>query len=495
MKTKKEYVEDPAVSSRMGWWRDAKIGMFIHWGPYASLWKTEYPARCGWDLAWARHSLRIPTEEFHKLSYEWNPYKFNAESIVDLAKSAGMNYMIFTSKHHDGFCMFDSELTDFKITNSSLGRDVSKELTDACAAQNLPFGFYYSPRDWDHPDYLPQYEYYGKPGPNCGGWWGYKPGSFTEKIARNQYGGPEDLAADDRFIDCGCEACKANLPIVESRDPAKAEFSRYLAYERGQVKELITKYGDVKVVWYDGREHSIEAAGTHETLAMIRGVNPNILVNDRIGSGGFQADFGIAESYIPETGAVRDWEACLTMTFSWGYDHDAQSFFTPEDIIKQVVDVVSKGGNILINISPDDMGLVPEYQAERLRILGQWLYRFGDAVYGTQRVDIPPRDGVLFTCKEDKIYALQTQRVGSDIWIPNLKLKDDAEVRLLGCDYPVRWDRPTERSLFLRRDHVHDKEPFPGKPEDGLHICVGEIPTTFWYGEPVIAFEITGAEI
>ncbi len=481
----------------MQWWRDSKIGMFIHWGPYAALWKTEYQRDPGFAAEWGRHTLRVPGKEYHEIAKRWNPCRFDADAVAGLAKDAGMKYMIFTSKHHDGFCMFDSKLTDFKITNSEMGRDVARELSDACAKTGIQMGFYYSPRDWDHPDYLPHYDHNDHPGPRYGGWWGHFPGSLTgRKVVRNLHGGPETHVEGGDFLDCGCSACKANRPIVDDRDESKADFHRYLQYQYGQIDELLSDYGDVKVLWFDGQEHCPEAAGTDAFLQKIREKKNGIIVNDRIGTDGYLADFGVAESYIPETGEVRDWEACLTMAFSWGYEKDAHTFFTPADIIRQVVEVVSKGGNILINISPDEMGLVPEYQEERLRILGRWLARFGDAIYGTRRVGLKGPKGMCFTRKGEDLYVIQTESTGSDLWIPGLMLKENATVELLGCNHPVRWQHPDHLSVSTRRSMYNDADcSWPEIPEHGLHIRVGEIPSIHWYGEPALAFKITGAKI
>jgi alpha-L-fucosidase len=474
------------MDQRMTWWRNAKIGMFIHWGPYSAFWKSGRTGDPGFAVEWARHALRIPREEYHALARDWNPYKFDANKVVELAKDAGMGYMIFTSKHHDGFCMFDSNLTDFKITKSRLGRDVARELSDACASQGVPLGFYYSPRDWDHPDYLPHYDYAGNPSPRYGGWWGHWPNLLVDaELYRRKNG---KFEAGD-FLDCGCSGCKANRPILEERDPAKAEFKRYIKYEKDQIQELLGHYKDVKVLWFDGQEHCAEAAELNDFLAEIRGAKPDVIVNDRIG---VSADFGIAESYIPETGETRDWEACLTLPYSWGYEPDAHSFFSPTDIIHQVVDVVSKGGNILINISPDEMGSIPEYQEERLRILGRWLHRFGDAIYSTRCAPVSPQKGLYFTAKGADLYIIQTGDVGRDIWVPLLTLDPNAKVELLGANRDIRWEQSNLLALSTRRDDCKAPSTWPGSANNGLHLRVGEIPAILWYGEPALAFKITG---
>lgn len=462
--------QDSVLDSRLAWWRHCKVGMFIHWGPYAALRGDSRGTGIPFPAEWSRHALRIPAGEYRALAREWNPRRFDAEAVARLAREAGMGYLVFTAKHHDGFCMFDSALTDFTSARSAFGRDPCAELAAACSRQGLHLGLYYSPRDWDHPAYPLHYDHADRPGPRYGGWWGTAVALQTRAV-RNLHGGPETAVPDATFLDCGCFGCKANLPIDETDRPGN--YPDYRRYLEGQIEELLTKYGEVGVLWFDGQDYRPEEAGTAALLAKIRRLSPTTIVNDRIGSDGFQADFGVAESYIPATGAARDWEACMTMPFvSWGYDPNAHSFHTPAEVIHQVIDVVSKGGNMLINVSPDELGLIPGYQCDRLRILGRWLNRFGEAIYGTTRANRPAPPGLRFTVRGDVLYLLQVENPGADVWIPGLVLAAAAEVELLGSRRLLRWEN---------------------HPERGLHLRVGELPACHWFGEAALAFRVTGA--
>ncbi|MDD5674178.1 MAG: alpha-L-fucosidase [Chitinivibrionales bacterium] len=467
----------PAMNNdKMEWWRNAKLGLFIHWGPYAALKGDTRGTGIDFPAEWSRHALRIPREEYHALAREWNPYRFNADSWIALLREAGLNYWVLTTKHHDGFCMFDSDLTDFKISNSRFKRDVAGELAAASVRQGVRFGYYYSPRDWDHPDYLPHYEYYGKPGPHYGGWWGNKPEdlSLERNAAVNLHGGANRSAENADFFDCGCAGCKANLPFIDGRDPKKADLARYFAYEQGQVFELMTKYPDLSILWFDGRDHAAELAGTADFLARIRAKRPDIIVNDRIGAEGFLADFGVKESHIPETGEARDWEACMSMPLtSWGYDPNAHTLFTPAAIVKQAIEVVSMGGNFLINVSPDELGCIPVSQSERLLALGGWLRRFGDAIYGTRKAAIAPQQGIRFTAKGTALYAIQVDNPGADLWLAGLRMDAGGTAEFADGSGPLRWEN---------------------HPAKGLHVRVSETSTALWAGEPALAFKLSGVK-
>ncbi len=432
---------------RMEWWRNARIGMFIHWGPYAALKGDCRGYRIPFPAEWSRHALRIPDREYHALAEHWNPFRFNADSWVALAREAGMKYLVFTAKHHDGFNMFDAANSRFKITNTPFGRDVCAELSAACDRGGVRFGLYYSPRDWDHPDYPQKYVRRSEPGKRYGGWY---------SCGENPEG------------ECGCWGCKAGLPLESTH--LDGHYTRYVRYLYEHVMQLIRSYPNLSILWFDGQDHSPEEARTDELLAAIRAANPAIIVNDRIGYTGYKADFGVAEQFVPETGQVRDWETCMTIPrWSWGYDPDADTAHTPGDIIRKMVDAVSKGGNFLLNVSPDDLGEIPVYQRERLSELGRWLRRFGDAVYGTERAGIDmERSDIRFTRKGETLYLIQLEHPGRDLRIPGMELPEGSEIILADGSRPVRWENSPE----------------------GLHLRIGELPLALWKSEEALAYKI-----
>ncbi len=316
-----------ASPDRIRWFREARFGMFIHWGAYSQLGREE----------WARQLLQVPLGDYQEMAKGFNPVRFDPDEWVALAKDAGVRYMVVTSKHHDGFCMFDSRLTDFDVAGAKYGRDALRMLTDACRRAGMPLGFYYSIMDWNHPDYLPR------------------------------------------------RAWETDRPV---RD---ADFNRYMDYAIGQVRELATGY-DPAILWFDGEwEHTNEEQRALEIERMLRSIKPDILINDRLfkRSPGL-GDFGTPENYVPATGlrnedgTPRLWEACYTMNFNgWGFNRTETEFHSAPQLIRQLVEIASKGGNFLLNVGPGPDGRIPPEFAARLKRMGEWLRVYGDSVYGT----------------------------------------------------------------------------------------------------------------
>ena len=326
--------EIPPLAERAEWFRQDRFGLFIHWGMYSLIGKGE----------WVRHTGKVPEEAYQKLVPQFNPTQFNAAAWVAQARRAGQKYLVITTKHHDGFCMFDSKLTDYDIMSTPLKRDVIKELADECHRQGVRLGFYYSIMDWHHPDYLPR------------------------------------------------------RPWEKDRSTAGADFNRYIEFMRGQIRELMTNYGRVEVLWFDGgweRKAPEDLKQFQAIIDMARQLQPHILVNNRAFIAG---DFDTPEQFIPPTGLVDDqgrpklWEACLTMTTGhgsfaptawWGYDKAETVFKPAEECVQKLVDVASKGGNLLLNIGPTPLGTIRPEEAERMEGIGRWMARHGEAIYGT----------------------------------------------------------------------------------------------------------------
>ena len=324
----------PPLEERAQWFRHDRFGMFVHWGVYAIVGKGE----------WVRHTGKIPEEEYQKLPPQFNPTQFNAADWIAQAKQAGQKYFVVTTKHHDGFCMFDSALTDYDIMSTPFRRDIIKELADECHRQGVHLGFYYSIMDWHHPDYLPR------------------------------------------------------RPWEKNRSVEGADFARYVEFMRGQIRELMTKYGRVDILWFDGgweRKKPEDLAAFQGIIDMARQLQPHMLVNNRAGIAG---DFDTPEQRIPATGVVDEagrpmlWEACMTMTTGhgsfaptawWGYDRDETEFKPAQELVHKLVDVVSKGGNFLLNVGPAPKGTIRPEEAKRLATVGRWMSRYGEAIYGT----------------------------------------------------------------------------------------------------------------
>ncbi|MFH1747760.1 MAG: alpha-L-fucosidase [Planctomycetota bacterium] len=333
-----EPLKDP---ERMGWWRQARFGMFIHWGLYAipaGQWQGNTN-----HAEWIRTTAQIPLETYDQFVDQFNPVKFDADEWARMAKDAGMKYIVITSKHHDGFCLFDSAHTDFDIMSTPFKRDIMKELSGACRKHGLQICWYHSIMDWHHPDYLPRR-----------GW---------EK---------------------------------EHRPVGDADFNRFIKYLHGQVTELLTKYGPIGVMWFDGEW---EDTWSHEygqpLYDLCRSIQPNVIINNRVDKGRagmagmttdqrFAGDFGTPEQEIPATGLPGvDWETCMTMNRHWGYNAHDKDFKSTADLVHKLADIASKGGNFLLNIGPKADGTFPQESIDRLREIGAWMKINGDAIYGT----------------------------------------------------------------------------------------------------------------
>jgi alpha-L-fucosidase len=312
--------------NRMDWWREARFGMFIHWGLYsipAGEWKGQTN-----HAEWIMHTARIPVGEYERLMDRFNPVNFDANEWVRIAKEAGVKYIVITTKHHDGFCLFDSKHTEYDVMSTPFARDIMKEMADACHRQGIKICWYYSIMDWHHPDYLPR---------------------------RNW----------------------------ESRSAAGADYNRYIDYVKNQLTELVTHYGEIGVLWFDGGwEHPPQVHRAGEIIAHLRELQPSIIINARLE---VPADFDTPEQFIPSAWrAGRDWESCITMNDHWGYNKFDSNWKSTQDLIRMLADTASKGGNLLLNVGPTPAGEIPQPSIERLREMGQWMKVNGDSIYGTK---------------------------------------------------------------------------------------------------------------
>ena len=356
---RKEYEE------RMKWYQDARFGMFIHWGLYS------IPARG----EWVRSTEEMPEEEYLPFMKEFDARDYNPKQWAKEAKAAGMKYVVLTAKHHDGFCLFDSKYTDFKITNTKVNKDLIKEFVEACHEEGLKVGLYYSLLDWHHRDYP----------------------SFND----------------------------LHHPLRGVMSDEGKDFSRYLSYMHHQVEELCTNYGKIDIMWFDFsyEDMAFEKWKATELVEMVRRLQPGIILNSRLicngenlkkipyrGDEDFYSDFTCPEQIIPPLGLKDDmghdvcWEACMTMNDNWGYYEGDNNYKLSSQLIKKLVECVSKNGNMILNIGPDGYGKIPEEQVNILKDIGKWMRANGESIYKCGRSDISKPENGRITQSGNNIY-------------------------------------------------------------------------------------------
>jgi len=397
---------------RTAWFRTAKFGMFIHWGPY-SLASCE----ASWPIMMPEH-LSISEADYRALPRRFNPAKWDPNHFIDLARTAGQQYMVFTTKHHDGFCMFDSSYTDYKITNTPYGKDIVKLLSGACARRGMPLGFYYSPPDLNHPGFRD-----------------------TSKLSRDNWNG----------------------------QPERPEWSSYLDYMRLQLSELLARYGDVKLIWFDGLNHQEKFEG-QRFLDLIHKLQRATLVNDRIGVTG---DYVTPEQFIPNAIPTKDvrmrgadasiqnefrkgipsqldfqlWETCMTINNTWAYNAHDHNYKTPKDLIRSLVEVASRGGNFLLNIGPQPDGMIqPEFQ-ERLAAVGRWTTVNGNSIYGTTFGPIQGEKSYRTTARGSDIFLHVFDWPSAPLQVIGIEPKV-LSARLLANNQPLPF-KQTEKDLQI----------------------------------------------
>lgn len=379
---------------KMKWWREARFGMFIHWGPY-SIFGGEYNGhkqRRG-GAEWIMNRCKIPVATYQEYTSQFNPVKYDADSWVQLAKEAGMKYIVMTSKHHDGFAMFKSNASNFNIVDfTPYKKDVIDLLAQACRKHGMKLGFYYSQaQDWNNPG-----------------------GSAARKVMNEGWLNP-DSAMVDRYTsehrghwDPAQEAKTMEQYINEVSIP--------------QIRELLSNYGDVAVIWWDTPVNM-----TDEFAAKLKAEldkYPHVITNDRLKRPNFPGDYRTPEQKIPDPSELdgRDWETCMTMNSSWGYKSYDQNWKSTETLIRNLISIASKGGNYLLNVGPTPEGEIPLESVERLREVGRWMKVNGEAIYNTTRSPIGVQPWGYCTAKDRKnnttLYLSVTQwPVDGKLWI------------------------------------------------------------------------------
>ncbi len=358
-------IPNPASLQR---WRDMRFGMFIHWGPVSIK---------GTEIGWSR-GAQVPIEVYDNLYKQFNPLKFNADQWVATARAAGMKYIIFTTKHHDGFCMFDTKQTDYNVMNSAFGRDVVKELAGACKKQGIAFGAYHSVCDWHHPDFPVG-----------------SPGGTTKKPHPN--------------------------------------LDRYNDYLKKQVAELIHNYGPLITLWFDVPQMFDEKRGK-DLLTYTRSLQPDILINDRTGAGG---DFSTPEQTVGAFRMNRPWETCMTIANQWAWKPD-DPMKSLQQCLRTLITCAGGDGNLLFNVGPMPTGEIEPSQVQRLKEMGEWLSRYGESIYATRGGPYRPTKTLASTRKGNNVYLHIFNWQGEAITLPGLPKQIVSSCVLTGGDCTVK---------------------------------------------------------
>ncbi|MFV0503931.1 MAG: alpha-L-fucosidase [Lachnospirales bacterium] len=427
-------------TERTKWYLDARFGMFIHWGVYS------IPARG----EWVRSREEIPKEDYDYLMNEFTVENYNPKEWAALAKEAGMKYAVLGAKHHDGFCLFDTAYTDFKSTNSPCKRDLIKEFVDAFREAGIKVGLYFSVIDWRHDDF-PHY------------------GDNFHPMRNN-------------------ENCKN-----DSRD-----FDRYLEFMHGQVRELLTNYGKLDLMWFDFSygDMKCEKWKASELIKMVRQIQPHIIIDNRLegsseDSGSirtlnptpYSGDFASPEQMIPPAcicdvaGTPIPWEACITLNNNWGYNAHDRHYKSTKLIIRTLVECVSKGGNLMLNVGPTPKGNIPDESIKILKEVGKWMKENGKSIYSCSFSEYPKPEWGRFTQNENKLYAhVMEEQVGA-ICLPNMAgkiksmrlIKDGSEVK-----ESFFWNLKeyTENAYFFFDCYSSDCYPLPDENDTVVEITL-----------------------
>jgi len=427
--------------ARTEWFRKARFGMFIHWGLYA------IPSRG----EWVRSVEKIPKEDYQQFFNEFKAEEYHPEEWAALAKKAGMKYAILTAKHHDGFCLWDTKLTDYKASNTPAGRDLVLEFLEAFRAQGIKTGLYYSVVDWHHEDF-PHYE---------------------------------DLYH----------------PMRDNKNYSneKRNFGRYIDFMHGQIRELVSNYGKIDIMWYDFSYGKMAGAAwkAQELINMVRSMQPDIIIDNRLEGSGeqsgtiltdhpsdFAGDFACPEQIVPPEGIVNEsgesvpWESCITLNCNWGYNAADQHWKQADMVIRMLVECVSKNGNLLLNVGPDPKGKISDASVKILEEAGRWLEKNSQSIYNCGKADFPKPEWGRFTQNGKKLYAHIYEEHAGAICLMNMNgklekarlLADGSEVRIPKKEWNLS-EYSEHEFLFLKPGHGNNY-PLPDRIDTVVEISL-----------------------
>lgn len=429
-------------TKRTEWYNDARFGMFIHWGLYS------IPARG----EWLRSVEQMPKEDYDPFMDEFYAENYDPKTWARLAKKAGMKYAVLTAKHHDGFCLFDTQLTDFKSTNAPCHRDLVREFLEAFRAEGIKVGLYFSVIDWRHPDF-PHY------------------GDMHHPMRNN----PE-YSNENR------------------------NFDRYLEYMFGQIKELLTNYGKLDLMWFDFSYGNMkcETWKADKLMEMVRSIQPWVITDNRLEGSAedagsirtlnptpYSGDFASPEQMIPPAG-IRDeggnpipWEACITLNNHWGYAAHDHHYKSAKMVIHMLVECVSKGGNLLLNVGPNAKGEIPEESVKILEEVGEWMRKNSKSIYGCGYAGLPKPEWGRFTRNGNKLYAHVMEEQAGAICLEHMAGKIE-KMRLISDNSEIKesffWNLKeySENAFFFFDPYASDCYPLPDETDTVVEITLKE---------------------
>jgi alpha-L-fucosidase len=372
-----------------GWFEASRFGLFVHWGPWA---------RAGWEASWPLVGgvvtlplgQDIPAETYHANAEGWVPDADAPERWAAAAAAAGMKYAVLTTRHHDGYALWPSKFGGHGVARTAPGVDIVGAFAQACRRHGLKIGFYYSLPDWHHPGYPP----------------------FTDADRPYRFGAYPEASA--------------------------TQWADYQAYLRGQLTELLTNYGPIDILWFDGAwEHTPEQWDVDGLEALIRGLQPDILITDRLPGKG---DYATPEQFVPPEPPQGPWETCLTMNRSWGFNAKDDQYKSPESLVHTLCEVAGRGGNLLLNIGPDGQGEVPPPQAIRLALLGEWVGRNGEAIFDTVPALEPWQFYGPATKRGSTLYCHLLMQPVAPVSVRGVRVQHLLRVTALGTGQQLRFE-------------------------------------------------------
>jgi len=375
------------------WFDEARFGMFIHW---------DHASQRGLEVSWPMvggvftlpYCQSVTPAEYHALAATFDPRSWDPAALARRAISAGMKYVVFTTRHHNGFSMFDTALSDHNVMHTPYGRDILRELVDAFRAEGLRIGLYYSLSDWHHPDY-PAFR-------------------------------PEDAPY---------------MPGISPPLPSDEQADRFRSYLLGQIRELLGNYGPIDILWFDGQwERSPAWWDCDAIAALARELQPDILINDRLPGHG---DFVTPEQFVPPAPPAERWETCFTMNDSWGWNPDDMHYKSPRAIIHALCETAGRGGNLLLNVSPRGDGSLPREQVERLDAVAEWMHAHSDAICATEAGLEPWQFYGPSTRKENRLYLFVLARPYESVTVRGLPVRRVENVSVLGTGRVLEFSTRT----------------------------------------------------